>query len=526
MQNRIGVAAMVALGLALAACEGDDGATGATGASGADGTDGFNTLVTTRELRPGDADCPGGGVALDSGLDTNVNDVLDASEVTSTSFLECATAPRLRAFHASPDAPNVNVLVNGATALADVPFKTASGFLPAEASTQVQIEGIIPGGNAIVIDETLTFDFETDYTVVAIDEVASIGPLVVENPTDEPIPVGNFRAQVLHAAPNAPPVDVYVTTPDADLTASAPISAMPLAFQDFTGRLVVPAGDYQIRVTLGGDPATVVFDSGTIALADAADLLIAAVDNTGPGEAPVQLIVLDGSGSSAILDVATPASVVAVHGSPDAGNVDILADDTTTMADEGIVLAADVPFPAFCEIDVPAPGDYTINVTAAGDPATVALSFPLAVEQGNELTAIVTGLALSTPALQPIALVSVEGSATTETKLRVVLSSPGTGDVDVYLLVDGTDFNDADTTPSFAAVPFGADTGILSIEPGTYDVYVTPAGDKGTVAIEVQDLPLDGGQVLDVIARDPLDDGSEGPLPQLIVIDYSALPAC
>jgi hypothetical protein len=46
------------------------------------------------------------------------------------------------------------------------------------------------------------------------------------------------------------------------------------------------------------------------------------------------------------------------------------------------------------------------------------------------------------------------------------------------------------------------------------------------VAIEVQDLALSGGEVLDVIARDAAIDGSEGALPQLIVIDYAALTAC
>ena len=81
-------------------------------------------------------------------------------------------------------------------------------------------------------------------------------------------------------------------------------------------------------------------------------------------------------------------------------------------------------------------------------------------------------------------------------------------------------------TPSFADVPFTADTGILSVEPDIYDIYVTPAGDKGVVAIEVQNFPLNGGQVLEAIARDPLTDGSEGPLPQLIVVDYATINAC
>lgn len=51
-------------------------------------------------------------------------------------------------------------------------------------------------------------------------------------------------------------------------------------------------------------------------------------------------------------------------------------------------------------------------------------------------------------------------------------------------------------------------------------MYVTPVGNKGVVAIEAQDLVLNGGEVLDVVARNPAIDNSEGPPPQLIVIDH------
>lgn len=510
---------ILAATLFLAGCEGDDGA---------NGVDGLNSLVSTRQIDKGDATCPGGGIALDSGLDTNRDGTLDAGEVTSTELLECETAPQLRALHASPDAPAVNILVNGAAALSDVDYRTGSGFLAAAETTQVQVEAIIPGGNAIVIDETLALDFSTDYTVVAIGDVADpIGALVIENPTGELITPGSFRAQVLHAAPDAPPVDVYVTTPGADLSASAPVNDAPLAYQGFTGRAEVTAGTYQVRVTLAGDPNTVVFDAGDVDLADGADLLVAAVENTGPGAAPIELVVLDGSGSLSLLDVNTPAAAVAVHGSPDAPPVDILADDLATAADDAIPLLVNAAFTQFCEISaIPAPADYTLSVTPTGDPNTVALAFDLSVTPAAEATAIVTGFLTSTPAIQALPLANDNRSVATEAKARIVHGSPSTGDVDIYLVADGTVLTDASVTPSFGAVPFGADTGQLSIAPGTYDVYVTPAGDKGVIAIEVQDLVLTGGQVLEFIARDPATDGSEGPLPQLIVIDYNNLTAC
>lgn len=503
--------------LLLAAC-GDD--------NDGNDTDAAATRVTVRTLPVGDATCAGGGQVAETGVDRNGNGSLEPTEITNQEYLQCLTAPRLRALHASADAPPVNIWVNGARALSAVDYSQGSGFLPVAASTRVQVEAIIPGGNAVVIDENLSLSYSTDYTVIAAGQVATpVGALVIANPTVAPIAAGKLRAQVVHAAPGAPAVDVYVTAPGASLAGSVAVNDSPLAYRQFTGRAELAAGNYQIRVTAAGNPGVVVYDSGTLALPAAADLLIAAVPNTGPGAAPIQLVALDGQAANVLRDVTTPASVVAVHASPDAPAVDLLADDKSTATVESLALARNVAFPAACRIGaVPAPGSYGVSVTAAGNPSVVALQFDLAPRKADVVTAIVTGYLGATPALRPLALATNERSVVTEARLRVTHASPGTGAVDLYLLPDGSDF--AAATPSFAAVPFGADTGQLSIAPGVYDVYVTPAGNHGVVAIEVQNLALSGGEVLDVIARDARIDGSEGALPQLIVVDHASVAHC
>lgn len=508
--------------LLLAAC-GDDGEDGLNGANGANG---LNSLAVTRAVAKGDATCAGGGTLLEIGLDANRNNTLETTEVTSREYLQCLTAPKLRALHASPDAPPVNIRINGASALTGVDYAQGSGFVDVAESTRVEVEAIVPGGNAVVIDRRLALDYSTEYTVLAVGKVADpIDALVVSNPAGRAIAAGNLRAQVVHAAPDAPAVDVYVTAPGAALAGSMPVNVGALSYGDATGRAEIPAGDYRIRVTAAGNPGAVVYDSGTLALAAGADLLIAAVANTGPGAAPIELVSLDGQGSAKILDTNTPAAVVAVHASPDAPAVDLLADVVGTPTDEALGLARNVSFPAACRIgNVPAPGEYSISVTPAGNPGVTALSFPLQPAKGAELTAIVTGYLGSTPALQPLALASPTRAIATEARLRVTHASPGTGNVDLYLLPDGTDFGAA--SASFDAVPFGASTPVLSLAPGAYDVYVTPAGNKSVVAIEVQNLALTGGQVLDVIARDAKQDASEGALPQLIVVDYASVSAC
>ena len=135
MNKQVLSVAMLSAAMFLAACEGDDGVdgtNGANGADGADGADGFNSLIAFRDIPKGDAACLGGGLAVDSGLDTNRNDVLDEGEVQATEIVECEATPTIRALHASPDAPAVNIWVNGAPALTGVDYTQGSGFVPVD----------------------------------------------------------------------------------------------------------------------------------------------------------------------------------------------------------------------------------------------------------------------------------------------------------------------------------------------------------------------------------------------------------
>ncbi len=61
---------------------------------------------------------------------------------------------------------------------------------------------------------------------------------------------GNVKVRIVHGAPSAPAVDVYVTAPGADLDTSTP-TLTNVSFGVASGYLSVPAGSYQIRVTLG-----------------------------------------------------------------------------------------------------------------------------------------------------------------------------------------------------------------------------------------------------------------------------------
>ena len=54
----------------------------------------------------------------------------------------------LQVLHASPDAPAVNVLLDGQAALTDFDYRAGSGWVELEeGSYSIQVDGILPGGD-------------------------------------------------------------------------------------------------------------------------------------------------------------------------------------------------------------------------------------------------------------------------------------------------------------------------------------------------------------------------------------------
>lgn len=194
---------------------------------------------------------------------------------------------RVRVVHASPDAPDVDVLLDDTVVLSDVPYLAASDYLEAPAGEH-NVKVNAAGTTTTVIDEDVTLDDGADYTVIASDLVAALTPIVLEDDNSTPA-AGNARVRAIHGAPSAPTVDVYVTAPGADLEGETPVLT-GVEFGDVADYLEVPAGDYQVRVTPAGTKI-VAIDSGTLTLVSGQVRTAIAVDAPGGG-APFDLLVL------------------------------------------------------------------------------------------------------------------------------------------------------------------------------------------------------------------------------------------
>ena len=195
---------------------------------------------------------------------------------------------RVRVVHASPDAPDVDVLLNDAEVLGDVPYLTASDYLGVPAGDQ-NLKVNVAGTATTVIDADLSLVDGTDYTVIASGLAEAVEPIVLQDDNSTPA-AGNARVRAIHGAPGAPSVDIYITAPGADLENTIPL-LVSVEFGDVADYVEAPAGDYQVRVTLAGTK-TVVIDSGTLTLSSGQVRTAMAVDAVGGG-APFDLLVLE-----------------------------------------------------------------------------------------------------------------------------------------------------------------------------------------------------------------------------------------
>lgn len=152
------------------------------------------------------------------------------------------SAAQLRVAHLSPDAPAVDVKVDGAVVLAGVPFQAISEYLSvASGSRRIQVT---PAGASapVVIDATLDLAGGTAYTVAATGRLSEIAPLPLldnRNPS-----AARATVRFVHAAPDAPAVDVAVT--------GGPVLFSNVAFRGSTAYVAVDPGTYNLEVRVAG----------------------------------------------------------------------------------------------------------------------------------------------------------------------------------------------------------------------------------------------------------------------------------
>ncbi|GAB4452022.1 MAG: hypothetical protein Kow0031_34530 [Anaerolineae bacterium] len=153
---------------------------------------------------------------------------------------------QVRVLHASPDAPPVNVLIDGRLVFSSLCFGQTSQYLRLEPGDYNVKVVTADRAQLVVIDANITVAEGQAYTVAAVGFASAIEPLVLVDTTEAP-GASQAKIRVVHASPNGPAVDVVTSQGDV-LFANVP-------FKGVTEFLAVERGLYHVQVkpTGGGD---------------------------------------------------------------------------------------------------------------------------------------------------------------------------------------------------------------------------------------------------------------------------------
>ncbi len=168
------------------------------------------------------------------------------SDNASNPFIPTLQA-RVMAVHASPDAPAVDLLVDGAVAGSGLAFPNNTGYLTVTAGTR-NVKVNVAGSSTTVINADLPLLAGGNYSVFARGPVASIGALVIADDLTAPA-AGKAHVRFIHLSPDAPAVDVAVT--------GGPVLFANKAFQQFSAFTPVDAGTYDLEVRPAGSGSVV-----------------------------------------------------------------------------------------------------------------------------------------------------------------------------------------------------------------------------------------------------------------------------
>jgi hypothetical protein len=167
----------------------------------------------------------------------------------------------VRVLHGSPDAPAVDVYVNGnkvGAPLANLTFGQLSDYVALPGGTYaIKVCASADASVCPINVAALTIESGKHYTIAATNVLAKIEAQVI---ADAPAPVADkTQVRVVHLSADTPAVDVLTQDGMTKVVTN-------LAYPNATGYLTLPAGSYDLKVCANADNTVCPLDPGALNL--------------------------------------------------------------------------------------------------------------------------------------------------------------------------------------------------------------------------------------------------------------------
>ena len=300
-----------------------------------------------------------------------------------------------------------------------------------------------------------------------------------------------LEASFAHFSPALGDVDIYFA--DAAIVPAAGNEIGTLTPDGKLPPMDFQAGDYVLTITTAGMPGDILFTSDVLTMEAASTMLFIIFDTDANDRGPVSVRAFntENGATSSIVDPLYPPTVRFIHASQDLGAVDIFIDDpvTTPIIEDQDYLGISA------ETEVPV-GALPITYTAFDNIGTILIDDRILMAPGARVDYYVLGEGAS-----PVSLPILPNRRSIETlaKLTVVYTETNHDSLDLYIVEAAADI--AELAPRFAGLTAGLEPLLTQLPEGSFDVYLTVAGEKTVVTGPLQvDLVL--GDVVTAIVYD------------------------
>ena len=173
---------------------------------------------------------------------------------------------RIRLVHGAAITTPLDLWVDGEPVQSGVAATQISNYADVPAGDRT-VSVRVNGSGQTLVSRSVTLEENADYTWLISGTLANPEDMIASDTAFTPLP-GKVKIRVIHAARNAPPLDVYLTIPGEDLTTASKL-VEPFEFNVadttvFPGFAERDPGDWQVRFTADGT-TNVLLDTGPFA---------------------------------------------------------------------------------------------------------------------------------------------------------------------------------------------------------------------------------------------------------------------
>ena len=193
------------------------------------------------------------------------------------------TTQQLRVVMASPDAPAVDILIDGVQVATSLVFTNSTSYLPLKAG-QRHVQALTVSNSTSIFDQTISLTASANLTLLLTGPASKIQEvLLTDGSKTTTTTTGTGKVRVVNASITMGPADVYIVNAGTGLAGATPV-ATSLSFDKNTEYESVSTGGggYEVFMTSPGT-TNLLLDTGALALTQSQFQTVIALDATGGG---------------------------------------------------------------------------------------------------------------------------------------------------------------------------------------------------------------------------------------------------